>query len=69
MNIKTFMVAAVAALSVAACCKAPAQQEVVEVPGNEAAANVELNEDGSVKATEDAAAQEAEAAQAEVEAK
>ncbi len=66
MNIKTFMVAAVAALSVAACCKAPASKDTV-VPADEAAsAQVELNEDGSVKQpTDEAVQQEQEAAQSE----
>lgn len=46
MNIKTFMALAVVALT-AACQKA--ETEVVDVPANEAAAaQVELNEDGSV---------------------
>ena len=47
MNIKSFMVLAVAALTVAACGdKAP---ETVELPVNEdAAATANLNDDGSV---------------------
>ena len=51
MNIKTFIAAAVIALT-AACTQAEQaeQTEVVEVPADEAgAAEVELNEDGSVK--------------------
>ena len=63
MNIKTFMAVAVAALTVAACTKeAP---EDVAVPANEtAAAQTELNADGSVKteATEAPAAEATEAA-------
>lgn len=61
MNIKTFMAAAVAALTVAACSEAP---EEVAIPVDEnAAAQVELNEDGSVKteATEAPAAEATEA--------
>lgn len=50
MNIKTFIAAAVVALT-AACTQAE-QTEIVEVPADEV---VELNEDGSVK-VEDAAA-------------
>lgn len=49
MNIKTFMAVAVAALTVAACGEK--STETVDIPANEeAAAQVELNDDGSVKA-------------------
>ena len=65
MDIKTFMVAAVAALSVAACCKAPANKDVVVPADENATAQVELNDDGSVKTATDAATEEQEAAQAE----
>ena len=67
MDIKTFMVAAVAALSVAACCKAPNNTEAIPADEN-ATAQVELNDDGSVKTATDAATEEQEAAQAEAEA-
>ncbi len=58
MNIKTFMAAAVVALTVAACSEAPAD---VAVPVDEnAAAQVELNDDGTVN-TEAPAAEATEA--------
>ena len=63
MDIKTFMVAAVAA-----CCKAPANKDVVVPADENATAQVELNDDGSVKTATDAATAEQEAAQAEAEA-
>lgn len=50
MNIKTFIAAAVVALT-AACTQAEQaeQTETVQVPADENAADVELNDDGSVK--------------------
>ena len=63
MNIKTFIAAAVAALTVAACSEAPTEN--VAVPADETvAAQAELNDDGSVKteATEAPAAEATEAA-------
>jgi hypothetical protein len=60
MNIKSFMALAVAALTVAACSAEP---EAVEVPVNEdAAATVDLNDNGTP-----ADAAEGPAAQAELE--
>jgi predicted small lipoprotein YifL len=54
MNIKTFMVAAVAALTLAACGEKAPETETVATPANEAdaAASIELNDDGSVAAPE-----------------
>jgi len=60
MNIKTYIAIAVAALT-AACSQDP---QTVDVPVDEnAAAQVELNDDGSVK-IEDASNKEAEATEA-----